>query len=89
MVKLFIWIFFKFLSFIVINLKNRSRAANQGHNQNEWLHAQVNIKVGSTFRLVFKTQRYLNFYGDIGIDDISLDDRECESPDLRLSNIFI
>ena len=61
--------------------KKRSRAGNQGHKQNEWLDAQVNINVDSSFRIIFKTQRFLNFYGDIGIDDISLDSGVCEEPE--------
>ena len=66
-----------------------SRAGGQSKNQSEWSNAQINIDTSSTsFRIAFKAKRYLNFYGDIALDDISFSYGECSNPDTQQSKIY-
>lgn len=66
-----------------------SRAGRQNHNQTEWLQAQINLEVKSDFRIVIKAQRFANYLGDIGLDDIQLDVGKCPNPDDKPSKFYI
>lgn len=68
-------------------LKVWSRAGKQGHEQNEWMMANLNLNISSDFRIIIKAQRFKNYFGDIGLDDITLENGECKNPDNRPSLI--
>jgi hypothetical protein len=65
-----------------------SRAGGQRQNQKEWRKTQIEFDVATKFRIFFKAKRYMAYFGDIGIDDISLTRGSCISPDTQECNLF-
>ena len=66
-----------------------SKAGRQVQSQSQWLLAQINIAASNNFRLIIKAQRYMSYFGDIGIDDISLTHGPCAFSDYTQSSFII
>ncbi|KXJ21860.1 MAM and LDL-receptor class A domain-containing protein 2 [Exaiptasia diaphana] len=65
--------------YIDVQEKERQRVWEKSGNQgNTWKMARVSIMNKSSFRIVLEGERGPSYYGDIGLDDVTVKSGECE-----------